>query len=642
MDILFQIFENIVLLSGPFCVFYGMGTGKNTGKLSFRTIGQTGSNGLSITEGTNSIVISTTASGVSAIQTCQIAYGTTLNNNITSNYFCGITTNGIKAIVGSDFFSPIGLSSPTGIYGTNLILSGAKHCNDTTSNCNVIISGCCNSTISNSNKNTIIGGLINTIDQSSNCSSIINSILSSSTSTTKSTLLNSHTSCIYSSSYSSIISSCGNARIRNAQYSTIIGSYYNTCITPLLGSANIVGSSIIASCCSSIYTQYGKDPTYNSLILTSKLSNIFGGVYGFYDSSDSPKYSSVLSSYQSSVINSKYSSVLSSKGSTIHSNQYYKYTGYYNELKNSSILSSCNSVIQSVSVFGQNSNIDTQRNTIIGSKGSVIEQREDNFLKDVNNSTIISSCEFYICGSVGISSISNKIGCTSDASYSSAISGTDPRITCSIGASIISGNKARIYGKDTSKYGCFNSIISGSNIICTSVYTSIISGSDNLINTGSRGYSAILSSNSSKIYNRASVIIGSQDSEICSQYNTIIGTYMSVQVSSYYSTITSSCNSCICDGTLNSIFGGLCNKIYNTSTRSTIIGGAYNCINGGYASVIIGGESLANPYSNTAMFQCLVLNGTSVNGNFGRQGRICINTVPAGGIKIRKGLVTLT
>jgi hypothetical protein len=84
-DILFEVFPFLIWGAGPFCVFKGMGTGKDSGKLLFKKIYT--DSGVSITENATNLDFSVSGGGPppDPIDTCEVAFGTGVG--ITSSVF---------------------------------------------------------------------------------------------------------------------------------------------------------------------------------------------------------------------------------------------------------------------------------------------------------------------------------------------------------------------------------------------------------------------------------------------------------------------------------------------------------------------------------------------------------------------------
>jgi len=124
-DILFEIFPHLILGAGPFCVFKGMGTGKDSGKLLFKKIYSDG--GLSITESSMILDLSVSGGGTpDPIDTCEIAFGTGVG--ITSSVFYVDDVSGRCALLGISNISTYlsnnrNFSGETKDYGT-LVIGG--------------------------------------------------------------------------------------------------------------------------------------------------------------------------------------------------------------------------------------------------------------------------------------------------------------------------------------------------------------------------------------------------------------------------------------------------------------------------------------------------------------------------------------
>lgn len=638
MDLLLQIFENLILFS-PFYIFYGMGTGSNTGKLLFRDIGRTGSGataGLSITETNTSIIISSTGSGISSIATCEIAYGTSLNNNITSNLFCAITTPNIKAIIGA---RQIVQGSPTnGTSGTSLILSGKNNSTSCQSYKNVIVGGATNLLLQGQ-CSVIIGGCLNTLE-SGVSTTIINSRNSESLSS-QSTIINSIDVCMKGAVSNAIIGSAFNVCIDSgSQYSQIISSCKHTCLdAPRFSTAISSYCSCISRC----------DKNYNCYqsILSSQESLIFGREATSTSKYASPtNYSNIISSRSSTLKNSESSNIISSKNSKIISDQYFLMPYYFQSMCNSVIMSSFDSCIISCSTYNQLTNLQSRDNVIIGSTSSCIKMTQtSNNMVPVKNVIISSRCsEILNYGKPGDDSIviisSNETEFRCCMQYSVALASCEFKGYRNVLSAVISDCKSRIF-TDADSYTFYDTLISteGSGI-CDARNAAIIASNNSVLYGSYKSTSTILGGSNAKSYGDNSHIIGGVGNKVFNN-NINIGGHNNYN-NGANNTIIGGYTHCIISGSFNALLGGLCNRIQG-AYRSTIIGGAFNCIiSPAQNAVIIGGNGLVNKYVNTTMVFNLMFNSTAVDGaNFGGQGRLCLNTT-TGVIKIRKGLVTNT
>lgn len=196
LDILHNIFEilpELILGAGPFCVFKGMGTGKDSGKLLFKKLYTDG--GLSITEDGTTLDFTSTGAGNLAVERRKIAFGDAFGG-LTSSIFAveGFTSSGTfildnvvcLSIIGgtqncnrswNDFSLVVaGVCNYIGSAGENSIIAGGK-CNQipATGELNSIISGYCNKMLNKPLYNSvIITGSKNSIYKSCN-SAIISS-----------------------------------------------------------------------------------------------------------------------------------------------------------------------------------------------------------------------------------------------------------------------------------------------------------------------------------------------------------------------------------------------------------------------------------------------------------------------------------
>ena len=199
LDILNNIFEilpELILGAGPFCVFKGMGTGKDSGKLLFKRIYT--DSGVTITENATNLDIKASGgvAGDQSIRSNEIAFG--CGAGITSSAFslCVCPDLGYRSI--SEIAMIGSGTQSTNKYGQltandeNLIIGG--NCNKITNNQlgaeprnNQLIGGVYNCVYYNAfgsvgsvDRTSIIGGALNI-----NCGNSNNTILSGSSNTNK-------------------------------------------------------------------------------------------------------------------------------------------------------------------------------------------------------------------------------------------------------------------------------------------------------------------------------------------------------------------------------------------------------------------------------------------------------------------------
>jgi len=313
IDILHNIFEilpELILGAGPFCVFKGMGTGKDSGKLLFKKIYT--DTGVSITENPTNLDIKASGGTTDqSIRAYEISFG--CGAGITSSAFslCVCPDLGYRSI------------SEIAMIGSGP-LSNNKY-GKLTANCeNLIIGGNYNK-ISNNQvglepiNNQIIGGYKNCVYyinalSSVNNTSIVGGSFNRSLGTNANTIISGISNCTEYSQNSTIISS-GGTKI-NSNSSAIISS---ALAYILRSGANCELSSVITS--SSGY------------ILDSSHSTIFGNSTKFQSNS----YSTVLNgrnnwmkdcSYTSTVVNGYYNHIVPGNDNSAYS------TTIFNGFKN--------------------------------------------------------------------------------------------------------------------------------------------------------------------------------------------------------------------------------------------------------------------------------------------------------------------
>ena len=109
MDFLFSIFEFLIIAGGPFCVFAGMGTGTQSGKLKFRNIVAADSS-IEITENSSCVTLKSNGNAV-LVPANKIPWGNT--SSITWG-FLEVDTS-VQAITGAYIIS----NSSNSLIGTS-------------------------------------------------------------------------------------------------------------------------------------------------------------------------------------------------------------------------------------------------------------------------------------------------------------------------------------------------------------------------------------------------------------------------------------------------------------------------------------------------------------------------------------------
>ncbi len=577
IELLFNILPDIILLGGPFCVFAGMGTGSNTGKLNFRQICSEG--GITVTESTDYLDITSSGgggAGAGAIASYRIATGNTTGITPSNIRFCGYTgccVDKISIIGGftagnvttSDYKGMIigGCANSINDYNCNsVIIGGARNCSGTSNYLNQ------NSIILNSEDALIKNGFANTIINSSSASaicsiatvggngmgyhSVVNSeksLICEFNSGSANSIFNSSCGLITDSLKSVIMSGCLNV-LKKMKYSSIFNGrqnqitdndYYGYNNSIINGRANLIRCAylrenfIINGCGNRIYGTVGGYLIWRNSIINGKNNKV---KYTSYNNSivngaenriECSRYSSILNGFQNCII--QYGYGVSPQLSTIAG----------------SCCSKIGSSIQS-SIFGsiRSSNLYNQNSTIINSNSSRLDCS--------NQSTMIGG----ITGS--------RIQSTLDRMGNTLIGGSYNKIINSYFSFLSSYCCNTICGPDpnyhnfllgicdnTISRGRFSSIIGGykENLISNSLHSSIIGG--DFATSSNSSYSSVLSGRGNSIQTSCaslilagsnnisdatvnSAIIGSCQARICGVKNTVISSGLNFRCS------TGSCN----------------------------------------------------------------------------------------------------
>jgi hypothetical protein len=559
LDIFFDILPNLILASGV-CIFGGMGTGTQSGKLTFKKIFS--GNGISISEDSSSLSICDTSTGGVAIDSCEIVRGDSVTG-ITGSSFCIDTAK--KRIVGNIRIIS-GTNSPSSyslcaIDGYQSLILGGK-CNYLQGDYWTIIGGYKNDAQGFDASSTIIGGRGN-IFKSAGSSAIVSSNCS------KGSLAYCDT----------IIGGFCNCFCTNSKFSTIISGKRNTMVCTCYSSS--INSTATFSSISSDFSKF-------STVISSTSSNIRPGFYTTDISnnqsslSDPNPYSSnntLLSNLKPEIIKSSNSSLIATICSCIPGASF------------SSIISTSKGIIHNVSRYS--SIISGNQNVISGSSFSFIGSSDNSCIIDSNRSIILSSSGTIKCSNSSLV-ISGKCSCIIDSNYSilssrydssskSVIKGssfstaifqiygsicnsnhsflfgfTYNQICCGKGSAILGYNTNFIYGPKETKYSAILNDKNGNSsplYICSSTSDScfnfLSSGSCNTIN-GGIGSSIISSYLTSISYiSRNSSIVGSQQSCIQGSTNSVI-------IGGYKNVIVNSRNSAIIAGMPGSVLSGYC------------------------------------------------------------------------------------
>ena len=580
MDLLFSIFEGILLAAGPFCVFSCMGkTSDNgrTGNLFFR--GFTSSdNSVNIIEGPQNITFSAIG-GVSDIKidNFEIAFGNAAGTSLTSSNACVVTTTNRSAIVNISKWQ----SDATSFTNNSLFFHTKSTfvCdpNGKASN-NIMIGGFLNDMCTDGqylSRNVMLGGYHNCIrgyyGDTKDTTIVSSACAKISCGSTRSTILSTmQNNAIVCSNASTIISS-RNSVIGDGQeqskYNTILAASGNAVGNSYgLGSGPSPGTkmSIISGQSNRILNDdILNQNTYNNIILGN--NNHLCGDRAGYD-----LYTSKLNFIASSahVGRSSRSAVIASNSTNELDSIYAGVGSSYN--CSNLILSSVGSCLCTFGSYAYNYKMFL--NSIISSRLSKITN--NGYYYGLKNS-IISSCNFSAlgCGNTVISS-SNFASYRSNRSI--VLSSTD-------GISV--GYKIR-----TSPY---SSIISSSSSTVLNTSNSTVISSASASSSGSKGnpISTVSSKDTKNISGGNTAVISSRNSFLCASYNSVIISSNLSQICSGLtgSIIISSANSFVNESRSNAVISAVC-SIVNYSCDSVILAGYQNLIDLSNASVIIGGK----------------------------------------------------
>lgn len=586
VNIFLDLLPELILGAGPFCVFKGMGTGKDSGKLLFKKIYSDG--GLTITEDSTSLDL-TAVGGSSAINSCEIAFGDGVGGLASSTFKVSEsdkTIYGLSNIGGSNKYNYSGVSGNE----SSIIVGGYLNRIDQKSEKSVIIGGYVNRLCSGLDDSfvylsqystVILGGQYNYIISDKTSISRDSSIIGSMGGCIKaysSTSIGSYNSKIYgkigehSRSFTS-----GKSYINNKGYNTsvIAGSYKGVGICNFKSTVEVSESLIIGSGQISVNTNKAmtKSATvigYKNSILGSINSSISQGKLNLIARA---KYSTILNGYKNYLTNLGYSFsdpyVFPNYNSSILNGKYnsISYTGAYDRSNSNSII-----------VHGSNNCIIGDSNAILNGKyncivnyladfpcnNTIINGTNNRIIGDSVNSMIISGENLKICESRNsIAFSAGKI----DQGKESCISGENNSFFQ------IFRNGSGDRDSPTNIMGKNNFAISvgrcpdGTEKFETSKYTqnssilSLVSGSNGIQIT------SILGTVSN------SAIIGSGEARIC------------------YAAITKTTKLPRSPITRNSVIVGACSSFLINACNSNILGGNYNSIVVACDSVIVGGYS---------------------------------------------------
>ncbi len=579
MDLLFSIFEGILLAAGPFCVFSCMGkTSDNgrTGNLFFR--GFTSSdNSVNIIEGPQNITFSAIG-GVSDIKidNFEIAFGNAAGTSLTSSNACVVTTTNRSAIVNISKWQSDATSFTNNSLFFHTKSTFVYDPNGKASN-NIMIGGYLNDMCTdgqNLSRNVMLGGYNNCIRglygdtkdtaiSSSACAKI-------SCGSTRSTILSTTGNAIVCSNASTIISSRNSVigdGLAQSKYNTILASNGNS-----VGNAYGLGTGTSPGTKISIISGQGNRILNDDILNQSTYNNIILGYANYLcgDNAGFNLYTSKLNFIASTghVGRSSRSAVIASTSTNELDNIQ---AGVGTSINCSNlILSSKGSYLCTIGNYGYNYKMFL--NSIISSVYSKVSN--NSYYYGLKNS-IISSCNFCAigCGNTVISS-------SGFASYRS-------------NRSIVLSSTDFVNSGYLIREATYSSIISSSSSVVLNTSNSTVISSASASSSGSKGnpISTVSSKNTKNIAGGNQVVISSRNSCLCASYNSAIISSNLSQICSGLtgSVIISSANSFVNESRSNAVISAVC-SIVNYSCDSVILAGYQNLIDLSNASVIIGGK----------------------------------------------------
>ena len=578
IELLFNILPDVILLGGPFCVFAGMGTGSNTGKLNFRQICSEG--GITVTESTDYLDIKSSGgggAGAGAIGSYKIATGNTTGitpSLIYFNDYSGCSIERISIIGGftagnvttADYRGMIigGCANSINDFNCNsVIIGGARNCSGTSGYLNQ------NSIILNSEDALIRNGFANTIINSSSASAICgietlgggglgyHSVVNSEKSLIcevnngqSNSIFNSSCGLITDSYKSVIMSGCLNI-LKKMRYSSIFNGrqnqitdndYYGYNNSIINGRANLIRCAylrenfIINGCGNRIYAIVKGSTIVGNSIINGKGNKVKYTSYnnsivnGSENQIECSNYSSILNGFQNCIIpygfGSPYLQLSTIAGSCLSKIGSSEESSIFGSIRSSNLYNRNSTIINSNSSRLDCSNQSTLIGGITGSCIESIQDRMGNTLIGGSYNKIINSCfsflSSYCCNTI----------CGPDPNYHNFLLGIcDNTISRGNFSSIIGGYKENLISN-----ALHSSIIGGDfATLSNSSYSSVLSGRGN--KSSNTCASLILAgSNNTLIQSSNSAIVGSCQARLCNVQNTVISSGLNFKCS------TGSCN----------------------------------------------------------------------------------------------------
>jgi hypothetical protein len=622
MDFIFSIFEFVTLAAGPFCVFAGMGTGTQSGKLKFRSI-INGDSSISITQDSTSLIVSSNKTTLSA-PINKVLWGT---GTSTSYGFLEVDTNSTM-LIGAEMIE----SDSVGVANSqnSMMINTWKTCIESSQSSNHI-SDIKSYMLSGIAFGNIIGGCYNNMKYSYS-TSVINSVLTCTYQNNYGTILSSNCTCLKYTDQSSIISSTylsfidGVTNSSKSRNISLISSRKSKIIGP-----EICNSTIISSVCSCVY-HYNPLGTLNSnnSIISSCSSLIAGGQTSGGITLGS-KGSTILSGSNNIICDGCFSSIISGSCNSIC---IYKYGGslYTTCSSYNTIISGyCNRIY---TIVNTEQGGDIYGISIIGSKKSVVSDNSSKASALINTENASITNSNY---SVNISSKYSSVSAGNNSSIlsDSGVSG-NPTLISGDNSVLLVGKKNRLVSDSSAIVGSYYSRI------CQSKYSAIVSGLCNNI-CSSAGKSVIISGCCNIVRSESSVIISGIKNCVCSSENGTILSGCSNRIisGSNNSSIIAGAGNKIESGISSIMLGGCANAIL--ATQSSVLGGFNNIICANRSS-IIGSCNISLTGSNTTFVSNFIFDLNSYIGpeptpHCGKTSLFNPATTP---FKIRKGFITTT
>lgn len=620
VDILHNIFEilpELILGAGPFCVFKGMGTGKDSGKLLFKKIYSDG--GLSITEDASSLDLSASGGSTDAIDICEIAFGTSTTPGVTSSMFqvCeSQKTLHSFSIIGGDNLG----NSNYHLYNNtdSTIIVGGNRVNVNVFSRNSVIAGGYVTKLigpgsTNHENTTSVAGYRNYFECSSNSAMLSNFY---------SLFRNSCNVTTISNYYSQILFTDGGFFLGERSYSSgnVKIPTNNSRITVLGGKLKGGQYSYVLRSDNSLILNGGKLYDSKSTSIFGKLNIICNSNYSAITSGHNGRiyqgcFSTIMNGYSNKIINTGAFSVCNSTILNGYKNYIRYKPGYSNSISNSIIVHGSYNII-----YG------CKNNAILNGVSNDIRHKPPNECS--KNNVIINganSCIRAGCNSV-LSAKFGRLESNNSVLISSVDAGSSEQ-TVVVSANSVSLNLT--IGEDFSGIRTFMNSGCNNSIFSVGCGTSSVSIGSVIANDRIRNSSIITLQGTVSISGTVSnsIVVAFCESEICGRTQSLnLGisrnTYSSAIIGNR-SKLINACESVIISGKMNQI---------ETANRSVIIGGYNNAIDGFsiadqsknssfitvFDSVILGGHNNSIQRKNSNPYPMIIIGGSfsSICGTF--------------------------